>query len=212
MNHHKCPRTIGFVSNKYYPSVKLGIYACISSRITTVIQVVRDYWIVYNWYNEPFAVSQYKAFILRHAWLNLWDERMTTGRIDQVAIFEFLVECDISMILLLHNNTPTSPFVIFLSMSSFFLYYTENSRRWNCQRKFASTCLSTYNTSFQKPLFIYFGWSKHEQHLISCTISTRSNCSHMSILFARYWRSNPDNLMPGLTTSFLVRFVKLYRY
>ena len=89
MNHHKCPKTIGFVSNKYYPSVKLGIYACISSRITTVIQVVRDYWIVYNWYNEPFAVSQYKAFILRHAWLNLWDERMTTGRIDQVAIFEF---------------------------------------------------------------------------------------------------------------------------
>ncbi len=26
-----------------------------------------------------------KIFILRHAWLNLWDERMTTGRINQVA-------------------------------------------------------------------------------------------------------------------------------
>ena len=25
--------------------------------------------------------------ILRHAWLNLWDERMTTGRINQVATF-----------------------------------------------------------------------------------------------------------------------------
>ena len=25
------------------------------------------------------------TFILRHAWLNLWDERMTTGRINQVA-------------------------------------------------------------------------------------------------------------------------------
>ena len=25
-------------------------------------------------------------FILTHAWLNLWDERMTTGRINQVAI------------------------------------------------------------------------------------------------------------------------------
>ena len=77
-----------FQSNKYYPSRKLGIYACISSRITTVIQVVRDYQINYNWYNEPFAVSQYKAFILRHAWLNLWDERMTTGRINQVAILK----------------------------------------------------------------------------------------------------------------------------
>ena len=29
---------------------------------------------------------QSKRFILRHAWLNLWDERMTTGRINQVAI------------------------------------------------------------------------------------------------------------------------------
>ena len=29
---------------------------------------------------------QSKIFILRHAWLNLWDERMTTGRINQVAI------------------------------------------------------------------------------------------------------------------------------
>ena len=27
-----------------------------------------------------------ELFILRHAWLNLWDERMTTGRINQVAI------------------------------------------------------------------------------------------------------------------------------
>ena len=28
-------------------------------------------------------------FILRRAWLNLLDERMTTGRINQVAIFKF---------------------------------------------------------------------------------------------------------------------------
>ena len=27
-----------------------------------------------------------KSFILRHAWLNLRDERMTTGRINQIAI------------------------------------------------------------------------------------------------------------------------------
>ena len=31
---------------------------------------------------------QSKRFILRHAWLNLWDERMTTGRINQVAIMD----------------------------------------------------------------------------------------------------------------------------
>ena len=35
---------------------------------------------------------QSKRFILRHAWLNLWDERMTTGRINQVAIFLQLLD------------------------------------------------------------------------------------------------------------------------
>jgi len=25
-----------------------------------------------------------KMFVLRHAWLNLWDKHMTTGRINQV--------------------------------------------------------------------------------------------------------------------------------
>ena len=37
--------------------------------------------------------------ILRHAWLNLWDERMTTGRINQVSIFlthQFIIHwCEI---------------------------------------------------------------------------------------------------------------------
>ena len=53
-----------FLSNKYSPSKKLGFVACISSRITTVIQVVEIYQINYNWYNEPFAVSQYKCLYL----------------------------------------------------------------------------------------------------------------------------------------------------
>ena len=37
---------------------KLGLEACISSRITTVIHVVKDHQINDNCYNEPFAVSQ----------------------------------------------------------------------------------------------------------------------------------------------------------
>ena len=41
-----------------------GIDACISSRITTGIQVVRDYQINYNWYNEPFAVFKVKELYL----------------------------------------------------------------------------------------------------------------------------------------------------
>ena len=58
MSHKDTAEAGWFLSNKYYPSIKLGIDACISSRITTVIQVVRDYQINYNWYNEPFAVSK----------------------------------------------------------------------------------------------------------------------------------------------------------
>ena len=38
--------------------------ACISSRITTVIQVVSDHQINYNCFNEPFAVSPYKSLYL----------------------------------------------------------------------------------------------------------------------------------------------------
>ena len=73
---------VSYLINTSLP--KSGIPACISSRITTVIQVVRYHQINHNWFNEPFAVSQYKSLILRHAWLNLWDKHMTTGRINQV--------------------------------------------------------------------------------------------------------------------------------
>ena len=53
--------TDGSVSNKRDPSAKLGLYACISSRITTVIHVVNDHQINYNCFNEPFAVSPYRS-------------------------------------------------------------------------------------------------------------------------------------------------------
>ena len=43
-----------------------------------------------------------KLFILTHAWLNLWDERMTTGRINQIAIFDWRVEK-------IHKNILHSP-------------------------------------------------------------------------------------------------------
>ena len=50
---------------------KLDLIACISPRITTVIQVVIDHQINYNCFNEPSAVSPYKLLILRLAWLSL---------------------------------------------------------------------------------------------------------------------------------------------
>ena len=49
----------------------LRLHACISPRITTVIQVVIDHQINYNCFNEPSAVSLYKLLILRLAWLSL---------------------------------------------------------------------------------------------------------------------------------------------
>ena len=58
MNHQYITEVSWFLSNKYHPSLKSGVDARISSRITTGIRVVRDYQINYNWYNEPFAVSK----------------------------------------------------------------------------------------------------------------------------------------------------------
>ncbi len=75
---------VSYLINTSLP--KSGIPACISSRITTVIQVVIDHQINYNCFNEPSAVSPYKLLILRLAWLSLWDKHMTTGRINQVSI------------------------------------------------------------------------------------------------------------------------------
>ena len=58
------PKTVGlYLINTTLPR-ELGIDACISSRITTGIQVVRDYQINYNWYNEPFAVFKVKELYL----------------------------------------------------------------------------------------------------------------------------------------------------
>ena len=58
------PKRVGlYLINTTLPR-ESGIDACISSRITTGIQVVRDYQINYNWYNEPFAVFKVKELYL----------------------------------------------------------------------------------------------------------------------------------------------------
>ena len=85
----KEPEGIRLLSNKYISSRGWDFYACISSWITTVIQVVKYHQINDNWFNEPFAVSLYILLILRQAWHNLWDKYMTTGRINQVTILSF---------------------------------------------------------------------------------------------------------------------------
>jgi hypothetical protein len=63
MNHQRAQRALVFnLINTSLP--KSGFLACISSRITTVIQVVRHYQINDNLYNEPFAVSLYNCLYL----------------------------------------------------------------------------------------------------------------------------------------------------
>ena len=62
MNHQSTSDESWFLSNKYYPYVRLDIDAWISSRINTVIQVVKDHKINYNLYNDPFAVSMHNIY------------------------------------------------------------------------------------------------------------------------------------------------------
>ena len=69
MIHHEHPEVVGF--NLINTGLRESpLRACISSRITTVIQLVRDHQINYNCFNEPSAVSTIQH-ILRLAWLNL---------------------------------------------------------------------------------------------------------------------------------------------
>ena len=67
---HRNPKVLMFflINTAFRES---GFHACISPRITTVIQIVRDHQINYNCFNEPSAVSPYKLLILRLAWLSL---------------------------------------------------------------------------------------------------------------------------------------------
>jgi hypothetical protein len=62
MNHHYPVARVSLISNKYNPSEKSGLTACISSRITTVIHVEENNRINYNCFNEPFAVSLYITY------------------------------------------------------------------------------------------------------------------------------------------------------
>ena len=103
---------VGFLSNKYTPSRGRGLNACISSRITTVIHVASHHQINYNWFNEPFAVSPYNWFILRHAWLNLWDKHMTTGRINQVTTFPLSRNCSAKSSVHDPSNTCYQPLLV----------------------------------------------------------------------------------------------------
>ena len=63
MTHHSTDlRRIGFfLIMTSRPPKQLGFDARISSRITTGIRVVEEYQINYNWFNELYAVSQYKV-------------------------------------------------------------------------------------------------------------------------------------------------------
>ena len=85
LNYYESPKLRrALVVNLISATEKSVWSASISSRIPTVILVVIDHQINYNWYNEPSAVSPFKSLKLRHAWLSLWDKHMTTGRINQV--------------------------------------------------------------------------------------------------------------------------------
>ena len=135
---------------------------------------------------------QSKRFILRHAWLNLWDERMTTGRINQVAILKgfpptITMKCDrkrkyMSFILLNFTYSITRIYCITNAAQSIHQIHLTYNRQQTCNKA---------QLSFQMPLFTYSGWSKHElaQRRI---VSPHQNSSHMSTLFARYTRWTPD--------------------
>eukprot|EP00494_Astrolonche_serrata_P033430 UN33699 len=67
MNHQK---TLASKSNKYSPALLQGFYACISSRITTIIQLQNT---IKETITDIMSRPQFQKifFILTHAWLNL---------------------------------------------------------------------------------------------------------------------------------------------
>ena len=61
MIHHEHPEVVGF--NLINTGLRESpLRACISSRITTVIQVAMNHQINHNCFNEPSAVSLYNTY------------------------------------------------------------------------------------------------------------------------------------------------------
>ena len=98
-----------------------------------------------------------KLFILTHAWLNLWDERMTTGRINQVTII-WLVDWGRS-VLLWHTTSGTSP-THQMSDQAENLEPPERPQSFFCEMLSASAsthCCSRNNQSSIASPFAYLG-------------------------------------------------------
>ena len=81
----------GQIPNNYKPSMveipKLLSGACISARITTVIHwptIKSNYTDIMSCLRPRKGKHNSKKLMLTHAWLNLSNEHMTTGRINQI--------------------------------------------------------------------------------------------------------------------------------
>ena len=80
-----------------------------------------------------------KLFILRHAWLNLWDKHMTTGRINQVAI----IQNKLNQMVLLRK-----------SVRHFRTSHNGSLFRWIALKQWAF-CKKTNTSKFINPLHLY---------------------------------------------------------
>ena len=101
--------------------------------------------------------------ILRHAWLNLWDKHMTTGRINQVSKNQFSMQKHQK--LNLHTNLHPmrsascrtwaqrillSSHLFNFSQSQHASYISLIDRSWRCNKRISTHCNSMRNSEFIK--------------------------------------------------------------
>ncbi len=91
-----------------------------------------------------------KSFILRHAWLNLWDKRMTTGRIDQVAISSIFLALGTGLI---------RKDLWMLSKKKASIYQCEKNKTRERKRAHTQSCLLQHNqVSTSSSIFSFYSF------------------------------------------------------
>ena len=101
--------------------------------------------------------------ILRHAWLNLWDKHMTTGRINQVsknqspALTHWKLKLQTNLHPLYNASCKTWAHRILLSSHLFNFSQSQHAsyislidRSWRCNKRISTHCNSMRNSEFIK--------------------------------------------------------------
>ena len=117
-----------------------------------------------------------ELFILRHAWLNLWDKHMTTGRINQVTISKFALDIRRQMnTQLVEQRVLLYPPKQIFALNEFINYYRDSKASWDFSKANGRTALALLHLHSLVVSFGRFSSSPRRINTSLCSFSGLTN-------------------------------------